>query len=151
STFVQDDFKIHPQLTLNLGVRWELNGGMSEVRGWLTNVWPSLALAAGDPPTEGTLVGWTVPPNYPESQFPIPANKGVFRRKTKSAARSDLPLHNWGPRLGLAWKPFRGTDRFVVRTGYGIFYNRTQGNAILQLSSQAPFVSTFSFSGQANA
>ncbi len=66
ASFVQDDFKFSSRLTLNLGMRWEINGGVSEDQGRFSSVFPSLALATnGDVAAGGTLAGWVVPSNFP--------------------------------------------------------------------------------------
>ncbi|HEV2386297.1 MAG TPA: carboxypeptidase-like regulatory domain-containing protein [Candidatus Acidoferrales bacterium] len=132
ASFVQDDFNATPQLTLNLGMRWEINGGVSDIRGRLANFWPSLV--TGPPPPQGTLQGFTVPPN-----FTLPVPSGVVVRSSKTPARNGAPLHNFGPRVGLAWRPFK-SNKFVVRSGYGVYYDRVQANAVLQLLLEEPFV-----------
>ena len=134
SSFIQDDWKVHPQLTLNLGLRWDINGAISEKDGFYTNFVNRLALAEGDPPPGGSLTGWVVPSNFPDA---VPA--GVLTTANKTTLGDSAPLHNFGPRIGLAWRPLAGTDRFVVRTGYGIYYSRTTGNGFLQLILTPPY------------
>jgi len=143
SSFVQDDIKVSPRLTLNVGLRWEVNGGVSDIYGRLANFWPSLA--GGVPPASGTYAGFTVPANY---KLPIPS--GIVRRDNDTAAMDPHPLHNVGPRIGAAWRPFN-TDRFVVRSGYGIYFDRTQANAVLQLLLEEPFVGEGDLAGASNA
>lgn len=127
ASFFQDDFKLSPRLTLNLGLRWEINGGVSDDQGRLSSVWPSLALASNSGVTAGTLAGWVVPSN-----FPLTIPSGVTKLSGKTLARTDTPLHNVAPRFGFAWRPLARSDRLVLRGGYGIFYTRTNGNSVLQ-------------------
>lgn len=136
ASFVQDDYKVNPRLTLNLGLRWEVNGGISDARGRLSSVFPSLAQATQPPPGGSTFAGFVVPSNFPG---PIPA--GITKLSGKTLARNDTPLHNWGPRFGFAWRPLASTDRLVLRGGYGVFYTRPNGNAVLQTVVSQPFVS----------
>jgi hypothetical protein len=146
ASFVQDDLKVNPQLTLNLGLRWEINGGVSDNQGRLSSVWPSLALASNSEVAAGTLEGWVVPANFPLS---IPS--GVKKLSGKTLARTDTPLHNFGPRFGFAWRPLAESDRLVLRGGYGIYYTRTNGNSVLQTGLSPPFVSSNILSGASNA
>lgn len=137
ASFVQDDFKISSRLTLNFGLRWEINGGVSEGQGRLSSVFPSLALASNSQVLAGgTLAGWVVPSNF---NLPIP--DGVTRLSGKTLARDGAPLHNFGPRIGFAWRPLASSDRLVLRGGYGVFYSRTNGNSVLQTVVSPPFVS----------
>ena len=146
ASFVQDDFKMNSRLTLNFGLRWEINGGVSEDQGRFSSVFPSLALASNNQVAAGTLAGWVVPSNFPLS---IPS--GVTKLSGKTLARSGAPLHNFGPRVGFAWRPLASSNRLVLRGGYGVFYTRTNGNSVLQTVVSPPFVSFGVGVGQSNA
>src|SRR5580693_3878410 len=99
--FAQDDFKIKPNLTLNLGVRWEGNTGMSEVQNKLGDFDQNLVNTSG--PFAGTLGGiWIAPQD---------------NRTTLQKPVWDLFL----PRVGFAWSVKNDT---VIRGGVGFFaYN----------------------------
>jgi hypothetical protein len=146
ASFFQDDYKLSPQLTLNLGLRWEINGGISDDQGRISSVWPSLALATNSEVAAGTLAGWVVPSNFPST---VPS--GVTKLSGKTLARTDTPVHNFGPRFGFAWQPLGRSDRLVLRGGYGIFYTRTNGTSVLQTGLSPPFVSSNVLSGTSNA
>src|SRR5258708_6349617 len=137
ASFVQDDFKMNARLTLNFGLRWEINGGVSEDQGRFSSVFPGLAQASNSQVAgAGTLAGWVVPSNF---KLPIPS--GVTKLSGKTLARNGAPLHNVGPRLGFAWRPLADSNRLVLRGGYGVFYTRTNGNSVLQTVVSPPFVS----------
>jgi hypothetical protein len=147
ASFVQDDFKVNPRLTLNLGLRWEINGGVSEGQGRFSSVFPSLALAGNTQVASGgTLAGWVVPSN-----FGLTIPDGVTKLDGKTLARNGAPLHNLGPRFGFAWRPLASSQRLVLRGGYGVFYTRTNGNSVLQTVVSPPFVSLNGLAGAGNA
>ena len=142
--FFQDDIKLHPRLSLNLGLRWEINGQLSEINGRLANFWPEIADPV--PPAVGTLKGFVVASNF-EGALP----SEVLRNDNKSVFRSAAPLKNLEPRLGFAFRPIGSSTNFVIRGGYGIFYSRTSGNDVEQLLLQQPFVVLSSLAGVANS
>ncbi|MBI3209110.1 MAG: carboxypeptidase regulatory-like domain-containing protein, partial [Candidatus Solibacter usitatus] len=61
STYVQDDFNPHPRLSLNIGLRYEIYGQVSDATGRLANF--ELGRAAAEPPASGTLTGFVVAAN----------------------------------------------------------------------------------------
>ncbi len=146
SSFVQDDFKMSPALTLNFGMRWEANGNIGEAHGRLSSVFPDL-LTANPAPAAGTYAGWVVPSNFP-SNLTLP--QGVKRLSGGSVTTQDLPLHNFGPRVGFAWQPLK-LQKTSVRGGYGVFYTRPNGNATLQVLTGPPFVGINVLAGAGNA
>ena len=144
ATFVQDDFKVRPNLTLNFGVRWEMNSNIGAADGRLSSAFPQL-LAATPATDAGTYVGWVVPKNYPGA---VPT--GVTRLSNNSVTTQDLPLHNIGPRVAFAWTP-TASGKTVLRGGYGIYYTRPNGNATLQVLTGPPFVGIRALEGAGNS
>ncbi|HTA41953.1 MAG TPA: carboxypeptidase-like regulatory domain-containing protein [Bryobacteraceae bacterium] len=148
NAFVQDDFKVSQRLTLNLGVRWEYDGTLSDKYGNLTNVWQSQVLTVpvpGNSPATGSLAGYVVPSNF---QGTVPS--GVLKANRDLPVKSGPPMDNFGPRFGFAWQPF-GSGRFVVRGGVGMFYDRIGGNLFVHSVEQGnPYAVTLDFAGSAN-
>ena len=144
ASFVQDDFKVRPNLTLNFGLRWELNSNIGEAGGRLSSAFPQL-LAATPATDAGTYAGWVVASNFPGS---VPT--GVTRLSGHSVTSQDLPLHNFGPRFGFAWTP-TASGKTAVRGGYGIYYTRPNGNATLQVLTGPPFVAIRQLLGAGNS
>lgn len=135
SSFVQDDFKLTRRLTLNLGLRWEFDGWPSDNQGVFTNF---AAPAAGLVNTGsfflnnpgGTLAGYIVQSNYNKAlygnltgQF---GSTGILVNSNKTLLQRP-PIDNFSPRIGLAWQAM---DKFVVRAGYGMFFDRVYGNLV---------------------
>jgi len=95
--FVQDDFKVNPKLTLNLGLRWEGNTGWSDVHGNERSFDPNVI----NPATNAPGAMW----------YAITAANG---RSTLQRA----VWNNWLPRLGFAY--LLG-DKTTVRGGFGMY------------------------------
>ena len=118
--FVQDEWRLRGNVTLNLGVRYEYFSPFSEENDRIVNLDLPEGFTAPPVPVQ---VGQTGPYN---GQFPV------------TLVRPDR--NNFAPRLGLAWKPLRNT---VVRAGYGINYNTSAYQSIVQnLAFQPPFSNT---------
>jgi outer membrane receptor protein involved in Fe transport len=128
--YVQDDIRVTSRLTVNAGLRWEYFGQMRDELGVIPDYWTSLAAAVPIPPAAGTYAGWTVPPNYTSNpkNFPLPV--GVTVRSTYSGTRNGAPKDNFAPRIGFTWQPLQ-SSRFVIRAGYGWFYQRVSGDFLL--------------------
>jgi hypothetical protein len=95
--YVQDDWRAKPNLTLNLGLRYEMTTVPTETRGKLVNL-----RSLTDPlPVCGVLV--------------TPGCSG-----TGPLFASNPTLHNFEPRIGFAWDPFRNA-KMAVRGGAGLF------------------------------
>jgi hypothetical protein len=150
--FFQDDWTVSPRLTLNIGVRWERFGTLSDKYGNLTNFWASDLRSVPIPPSApsftnpAAFTGYVVPNNYdarPISEGghgPLPP--GVRQFDGKFTAENRIPLSNFAPRIGFAWQP-GATARLVVRGGAGIFYDRVGINRLVHAVQEGrPYADT---------
>jgi hypothetical protein len=121
SFFVQDDWRFSRKLTLNLGLRYELDLPPYDTRGSIPNFDPSLykphSLIIGGVP-QGPPIGGFVLPGNVIPQYDLPELPKVGKR-----ALGSIDPNNFGPRIGFAYSPL-DSGRLVVRGGYGIFYSR---------------------------
>ena len=132
SAFVQDDWKVSPRLTLNLGVRYDYLSPSTDKRDRLGNFDPSrldaTTLAMGGP---GLMNGFILPAG---------ANFGSIKG-TPGVSDSTFSIANnvnFAPRLGFAFDP-KGDGKTAIRGGYGIYYVRISNQTLLQLLTAAPF------------
>ena len=142
SLFIADDWKIHPRLTLNMGLRWEFLGNPWDQDGRNTNFDPRLYKV---PPPGGLSSAGFVQPEG--TQFPIAGIPQVSRTFLDSE-----DWNNWAPRFGFALRPW--LDRPVVlRGGYGVFYDRKNSRTIIQETGQGqpPFFRRIILTGPTNA
>lgn len=115
--FAQDDFRIIPRLTLNLGVRWDVQTAPVDVSNLASTFVPG--------------VQSTVKPNAPLGQL-FPGDRGI------SQGIVPTRWHHVQPRLGIAWDP-TGSGKTAVRAGFGVFYGMVGGNEWNQTSNFEPF------------
>ena len=122
SFFVQDDWKITRRLTLNLGLRYELDMPPYDTRGRLTDFDPALYKARlevdGNGRPVGPPIGGFVQAGNVIPQYDLPDVPNVGKRIVKS-----IDPNNFAPRIGFGYSPL-DSNRLVVRGGYGIFYSR---------------------------
>jgi hypothetical protein len=128
--FAQDTWRIRPNLTLNLGLRYEFNQVPYEKDGLLSNLVDQ------------------------DASGPTPAGGFAFKTVGKNSANPDLKLwdndvNNFAPRFGFAYSPdfdggflgklFGGPGRSSIRGGYGLFYDRIFTNLFGNSSGNPPF------------
>jgi hypothetical protein len=126
SVYAQDDYKVDPKLTLNLGLRWEYGSPYSEQHNNISNF---------DPITQTVL---TITPGAVAGNGITPySGSGVYG---KTLVNPDL--NDFAPRLGFA---YAATPRTAIRGGYGtsyVHYTRAGSGDILAINApQAQFVS----------
>ncbi len=131
--FIQDDWKLLPHLTVNLGVRWELQTPIGEVGGRQAALKPDLSTikCVTDPNNSGVCDGsgaatYVVPSQTPVSSldpafiaylasFPSPV-KAV---NTDNRYLINYSKHDFAPRIGFA---YQAASRLVARAGFGLYY-----------------------------
>ena len=126
SVFAQDNWRLRPNLTVNLGVRWDLQ----------------------TPPTdpqnkESTFVPGqqsTVNPNMPLGEL-VPGDSGVRRGTIAN------DFKHFSPRIGLAWDPY-GKGKTSVRASGGTFWGGISGNEWNASSNFYPFDLRYTFASQ---
>jgi hypothetical protein len=135
--YVQDDWKITPRLTINLGLRYELNHPPLPTRH---------GSAIFDAKLGKIVVGSDGKGNFDLTsqqltKFVFPLFSDIIVSDV-STGRNDsmrvLDKNDWAPRIGIAW---RAKTDFVVRAGYGIFYGLQQVNRTAStLVASPPFL-----------
>ena len=123
SLFVQDDFRVHPRLTVNLGIRYDLQPPYTDPQN------RKLAYVPGQKSQ--------VSPNAPEGLL-FPGDPGISR----GIAHTDK--NNVAPRLGINWDP-KGDGRMSIRAAAGIFYGSITGNEWNTTADNQPFTVRQSF------
>jgi len=130
--FGQDDYKILPDLTLNLGLRVEIDGAVYDKDCHIGNVNPDLVKKGENPFI------------FPRcaSNLNVPGFSGT----ASSTTMNNNYATGLGPRIGLAYDLF-GRHNTTIRAGFGIYYVREDLGAVDQLSFQAPILPVVFFGG----
>jgi hypothetical protein len=126
--FVQDAWKVMPNLTINLGLRWEVSMPWYDTQGKIQTFNPGQQS--------------TVFPLAPQS-IVFPGDKGI----PKTLAPTDY--NNFGPRIGLAYSPsfndgalgkvFGGPGKTSIRASFGLYYTSVEDLNLFYEVADAPF------------
>ncbi|HKO95598.1 MAG TPA: TonB-dependent receptor [Pyrinomonadaceae bacterium] len=115
--FLQDDWKFRPNVTINLGLRWEYQSPLTETQGRLTN--------------------YEFGPNGVIDGRVVPVDKLYDSDLNNFGPRLGIA---WSPRFGDGMlKNVFGEDKLVVRAGFGIFYDRHFTNLFNNARFNTPF------------
>jgi hypothetical protein len=124
--FVNDDWRIKSNLSINVGLRWDFQAPVKELYNRLVN------LNIGPGFTSESAVCATAPPSTTASPCTLASQAGY----PSSLLRPDY--HEFQPRIGVAWRPFTQHST-VVRAGYGIYYNTSVYQPLAaQMAQQSP-------------
>ncbi|MFN0166113.1 MAG: carboxypeptidase regulatory-like domain-containing protein [Bryobacteraceae bacterium] len=129
--YVQDDWKATPKLTLQLGLRWDLNLPATSVNG------KSYAWIEGFERRTGQQQVFPANAKQPLEQALGGTNLGFPYRIKEGDRLNTVYYRNWGPRVGFAYRPFGGV-KTVIRGGYGIYYDI--GRLAASAETGRPFV-----------
>ncbi len=135
--YIQDDWRVTPHLTLNLGLRYSFFPSPTDVHNTLNNfdplVYNSALAAAIDPATGNFVAGQAVVPANYANGIIFPTGPACAGAKAISSQVTCSPYgnlvnpnsnNNFAPRFGFAYDP-TGKGKTAIRGGYGIFYDRT--------------------------
>jgi hypothetical protein len=133
--FGQDSWKIRPNLTLNYGLRWELNTPLTDIGhhvqtfrpGQTTTTYPCELSAYGQ-----SLLGTSDCSSAFPTGLVVPGDKGIPGGLTETYYKS------FAPRIGIAWSP-GGSGKTSIRAGWGMFYNPIEQLVLEQFSAEPPF------------
>jgi hypothetical protein len=130
-TYFQDDIKVTPKLTVNLGLRWEYFGQLLENYGAQSNFQPFGANGSS------TFLLTKKRCNTPLStDFYAAAQADNINIVCSSQPGLGVSQKlNFAPRVGFAYQP---TRKFVIRGGYGIFYGGFE-NSVVETYIDFPF------------
>jgi len=114
--YFQDDWKATSKLTLNMGLRWEIFGGMGEGSGKQAGLLMPNANGAG---AQYAILSQQKNAPLSPAFAPLLATDGIALKYLDDSSIFTTPLTNFAPRVGLAYQL---TSKLVARAAYGIFY-----------------------------
>jgi hypothetical protein len=122
SGYIQDDWKFRPRFTLNLGLRWEGLSTAHELNNFLSNF---RGLQDGQPGPISII-------------HPAQAQNVGTPGVSSCTLTTCFSAGNFAPRVSYAWDVF-GNQKTVIRSGYGIYYQRVSNQSALQTAGGLPF------------
>jgi hypothetical protein len=150
--YIQDNYRVNSRLTLNLGLRWDGIPHTYEANNQMSNFYPNLYNPANTAVLNpGSQTISLLSPGLGPSPNPILAGQQFYLNGIGICNVGGIPHGcvnnswlNFGPRLGFAYD-VRGDGKTVIRGGFGIMYERVQGNDVYNNAGTVPFSASTSF------
>ena len=153
--YFQDDWKITPKLTLNLGMRYDYFSPISEANGGQANFVqtgppngsPTFLIPASGKDNRDLSSTANNPALNGEGFLDLLAKDGIALGETNKYGKAlvQTQKHNFAPRFGFA---FEATPKLVVRGGVGLFFNAFENQGYgPNIGENYPFVYNFDFKG----
>jgi hypothetical protein len=145
ATYLQDDWKVSPKLTLNLGLRWDYFSPIKETNGGQANFVPN-------GPTGNGVPTFLIPASGKDDRslstsfITLLAKDGIALDQTDQYGQGlvKTPKTNFAPRVGFAYQI---SPRLVARGGFGFFYNAFENQGYgPNIGENYPFVFNFGYS-----
>jgi len=146
--YIQDNWRVTSRLTLNLGLRWDGIPHTYEANSNQTNFYPNLYNPANAPLwVAGTSDGQIAANSPGLGTSPVTSlqgyqfylnGMGVGGKNGLPKGLADNSWWNFGPRFGFAYD-LTGSGKTVIRGGYGLMYERIQGNDMYNGATNPPF------------
>jgi hypothetical protein len=125
--YIQDDWRVSPRLTLNLGLRWDYRSVPYETNDHMS--WRNLDYAPGGV--------WVADQNLANGIADGAFYQVSDRRSPENPDRFEV----FAPRISFAYRPFESRET-VIRGGYGLFYDSAEGREIEGSGDIYPYVSS---------
>ncbi len=156
--FAQDSWKIHPNLTFNYGLRWEMNTPLTDIGkkvqtfrpGEISTIFPCQLSPNNPYYIAGQPDGGCAADGFTPVGLVFPGDKNVPNALTNTYYKG------FAPRLGMNWSPSwnsgllgalaGGPGKTSISAGYGIFYNPIEQLVLEQFSAEPPFGGSISIS-----